>query len=559
MSANKKKDLVFETTRKFPTDRGHFTENITDRDLKTLIMQHESCRPLGPFEYVDDEGNAIVNFSARYYSKYIDNMSVQRLWLCYSMVMQKPYCEVCWLFADRSSPNYGNHRGWINGVSGSLHNMLDKIKRHETSNMHIQATAVYMRWKSGKTVDKDDEKEIRNNALFWVKVLDQIITIILTLAMLTLAFRGHDEHVHDDICEGGNFLGIVCMMAQYDEILAKVISVPARATKYLSPKIQNELIELLARTVTVSLVHKINASPFWALILDSTSDITRTDQLSIIIWRVQIDGDKCSIEENFLGFVKLDDATATGIVSTTKAFLESLGINFSKIRGQGYDGASVMSGIHTGVQTLIKSIVTAPVPFVHCGSHNLNLVINDAVNSVVENENFFGLLRELFTFFAFSLNRWRELCFEAEKRSLTLKKLCTTRWSSCIDAVRAVRGRYPHIMRVLTRLSLTCTNKAEREDAKTLKNKIDKLEFVIFIIMWERVLRAINHASRELQSQKIDLSVALSELVILRSSWNSVLLTATALAQTWSSSVTFESKRNHKTKLFLMSFALIED
>ena len=151
MSADKKKDLVFDTTRKFPTDRGHFTENITDRDLKTLIMQHESCRPLGPFEYVDDEGNAIVNFSARYYSKYIDNMSVHRLWLCYSMVMQKPYCKVCWLFADRSSPNYGNHRGWINGVSGSLHNMLDKIKRHETSNMHIQATAVYMRWKSGKT------------------------------------------------------------------------------------------------------------------------------------------------------------------------------------------------------------------------------------------------------------------------------------------------------------------------------------------------------------------------------------------------------------------------
>lgn len=350
---------------------------------------------------------------------------------------------------------------------------------------------------------------------------------------------------------------MVCMMAQYDEIFAKVISLPARATKYLSPKIQNELIELLARTVTVSLVHKINASPFWALILDSTSDITRTDQLSVIIRRVQIDGDKCSIEENFLGFVKLDDATATGIVSTTKVFLQSLGINFSKIRGQGYDGASVMSGIHAGVQTLIKSMVIAPVPFVHCGSHNLNLVINDAVNSVVENENFFGLLRELFTFFASSLNRWREIGFEAEKRSLTLKKLCTTRWSSRIDAVRAVRDRYPHIMRVLTRLSLTSTNKAEREDAKTLKNKINKLEFVIFIVMWERVLRAINNASRELQSQKIDLSVAsrllncaLSELVILRSSWNSVLLTAIALAQSWSSSVTFENKRNRKTKRF---------
>ena len=112
-------------------------------------------------------------------------------------------------------------------------------------------------------------------------------------------------------------------------------------------------------------------------------------------------------------------------------------------------------------------------------------------------------------------------------------------------------------MRVLTRLSLTSTNGRCYEDAKTLKNKIDKLKFVIFILMWERVLRAINNASRELQSQKIDLPVAsrllncaLSELVILRSSWNSVLLTATALAQSWSSSVTFENKRNRKTKRF---------
>ena len=62
-----------------------------------------------------------------------------------------------------------------------------------------------------------------------IKYVDRIITIILTPATLTLAFRGHDEHVHDDICEGGNFLGMVCMMAQYDKILAKVISLPARA------------------------------------------------------------------------------------------------------------------------------------------------------------------------------------------------------------------------------------------------------------------------------------------------------------------------------------------
>ena len=112
-----------------------------------------------------------------------------------------------------------------------------------------------------------------------------------------------------------------------------------------------------------------------------------------------------------------------------------------------------MSGIiHAGVQTLIRSMVTAPVPFVHCGSHNLSMVINDAVNSVVENENFFGLLRELFTFFAPSLNRWRELGFEAEKNSYAQKIVYNAIRELRIDAVRAVRDS---IMRVLTRLSFT--------------------------------------------------------------------------------------------------------
>ena len=53
---------------------------------------------------------------------------------------------------------------------------------------------------------------------------------------------------------------------------------------------------------------------------------------------------------------------------------------FSQICG--YDGVSVMSGYSGGVQQRIKDICTSPVPFVHCASHNLNLVINDDVGEI---------------------------------------------------------------------------------------------------------------------------------------------------------------------------------
>lgn len=44
------------------------------------------------------------------------------------------------------------------------------------------------------------------------------------------------------------------------------------------------------------------------------------------------------------------------------------------------------------------------VPFVHCASHNLNLIINDAVESVAQNQKFFSIMQDIFNFFGKSLN-----------------------------------------------------------------------------------------------------------------------------------------------------------
>ena len=48
---------------------------------------------------------------------------------------------------------------------------------------------------------------------------------------------------------------------------------------------------------------------------------------------------------------------------------------------------------------LEKNGVLSPAPFVHCASHNLNLVVNDAVESNVLSVSFFGVLAETFSFF----------------------------------------------------------------------------------------------------------------------------------------------------------------
>ena len=132
----------------------------------------------------------------------------------------------------------------------------------------------------------------------------------------------------------------------------------------------------------------INKSPFWSIILDTTSGITRKDQLSVVARWVKVTANSVEHVDSFLGFIEVTSPDAQGLVESTKKFIQELGIDISIFRVQGYDGVSVMSGVYGGVQRLIKDMCTSPVPFVHCASHNLNLVINDAVSSIPRNEKF---------------------------------------------------------------------------------------------------------------------------------------------------------------------------
>ena len=79
----------------------------------------------------------------------------------------------------------------------------------------------------------------------------------------------------------------------------------------------------------------------------------------------------------------------------------------------------------------------------HCASRNLNLVINDAVEASIDSLNFCGTVVEIYAFFSKSLNRWAELALtEDTVNKLNLKRLCTTRVSSRIDAIRAIMFTY---------------------------------------------------------------------------------------------------------------------
>ncbi|KAL4712073.1 hypothetical protein ACJJTC_005309 [Scirpophaga incertulas] len=373
------------------SDRGNFGDNLTECERK-IIFKLGPFKPQGPFPKASDNNRP---FSAYYYSYFNQaGIKIIRPWLCYSNVLNKPYCHFCWLLADRQNKSYSYSSAWVNGVSVRS-NFTQTILDHEKSQQHISASLSYNNWLQGNTIDTLLKSEID---------------------------RGHDS-------DSGNFMAISRLLSNYDATLKELLLKPKGEINYLSPTIQNEIISLLGTNVRNSIISEIKKAPFLTIILDTTQDLSKIDQLSVVFRYISVTENddnvpkEIKICESFLGFIAVTDCSAAGLKTVILNLTKEYGIDLTKCRGQGYDGANVMSGVYGGLQTLIKE--HAPnADYVHCAAHALNLVLNDAARHVREVSTFFDNLEIIYTFFANSIKRWAMLSDDSsEKYLITLKKV----------------------------------------------------------------------------------------------------------------------------------------
>uniref|UniRef100_A0A8C5QMR9 Zinc finger MYM-type protein 1 n=2 Tax=Leptobrachium leishanense TaxID=445787 RepID=A0A8C5QMR9_9ANUR len=422
----------------------------------------------------------------------------------------------------------------------------------------MEACVVYDHWRRNKTIDEENENQIRREKNFWRQVLHRIVNVTLTMAMSNLAFRGHRERLGE--VNNGNFLSIIELLAEYDPILKELLQLPKGTLKYLSPQIQNQLIEILSKKVQNEIVSGIQEAQFYSIIMDTTQDISKVDQMSQIFRYVSVERDQnlraCSVTVNeaFLGFHVIEDQRAAEIERNIVACVESKGLDLSKCRGQGYDGAATMSGVYSGVQARIAKREKNAL-YVHCAAHNLNLVIQDAVADIAEVTSFFDVVHNLYTFFGESVRRWAFLSSFTSESSVTLKRLCPTRWSSRHDSLLALRFRFVDIMQALSKLILLSSKPKERDDAANLKKKMESFEFVLLVVLQTKIFSHVNIISKVLQSKDMELSSAVqliqnavTALSTYRDHFEEAKETAAALAEKWGISAEFTNKRIKKVK-----------
>ncbi|XP_043469454.1 zinc finger MYM-type protein 1-like [Leptopilina heterotoma] len=387
-------------------DPGEWPDIISDKIRQILIER-------GPEQISNiqfPKNNDGRRFSVQNYCRRMPNgEDILRSWLIYSVSKNKIFCFCCRLFGTTRislSSEYG-YCDWKH--------MSELLSEHEKSSGHMKAFQSWVefaqRLSKNKTIDSENQRIIKNEVKRWIEVLKRIIWAIGFLGSQNLAFRGKTDQLY--LRDNGNFLKLFEFIGKFDPVIAE---------------------HLRSIETKESHVHYLNCTP----------DTSRKEQMSLIIRYTCCEpGQEPSIEEHFLGFIPVEESTGKALTDTLLSTLEEMKLPLSNMRGQGYDNGSNMKGKHAGVQARILNL--NPLAFyVNCGSHSMNLAVNDAALSCNDAVNFFNIVQEIYNYFSASTHRWSTL--KNHVTSLTVKPLSTTRWESRIDAVTPLRLVVWHII-----------------------------------------------------------------------------------------------------------------
>jgi len=363
-------------------------------------------------------------------------------------------------------------------------------------------------------LNTDRLKKIEENR----QILEPIIQAVIVLGRQGIAFRGRHEQgkvtINDDFTgtNEGNFRAILSYRAQGDERLRKHLE-SERKDKYLSPLIQNEIIEACYMVITRQVVARIRTARFFSILVDETIDISTIEQVTICARYLHPDTQ--NLHEDFLKFVPTSSTTGHNLALLIMQCLRDLNLDCTYLVGQGYDGAANMSGVFNGVQAIIRENCPHAL-YLHCASHSLNLAICTA-SGIPEIRNCLGTIEALYNFFN-TPKRKAVIDSVIEKCNYdvavkTLKRLNLTRWVAKIHAV----DDFLELIEVVDRALNEIGEHDSSSNITSLIKSID-FEFIVSALIVRSVYIETLPLSRKLQTTEIDLLQAMNLTISLQSS-----------------------------------------
>ncbi|XP_059310916.1 uncharacterized protein LOC132062349 [Lycium ferocissimum] len=263
------------------------------------------------------------------------------------------------------------------------------------------------------------------------------------------------------------------------------------------PMIQKDIVNACAKETVKAIIGDLNGD-YFGILVDESKDISHKEQMALVLRYVDKNGE---VVERFIGLVHVSDTSACSLKKEIYSLLSNHSLSPSKIRGQGYDGASNMRGEINGLKTLIMKDSPSAY-YIHCFAHQLQLTLVAIAKKHGDVEDFFDHVTNVLNVVGGSFKR-RDLIrhHQAEK----LEQL--------LESGEVHTGRGLNQTRGLQRPGSTSS---DRNQAKYLLIEIKTFKFVFMLHLMLKVLAMSNELSKILQKKDQDIINAVEFLKIAK-------------------------------------------
>jgi hypothetical protein len=286
-------------------------------------------------------------------------------WLEYNIENDAEFCLCCYLFRQDVGKQAGGDtfvrtgfelwhkkeklRTHVGGINSAHNQAVKKCKNLMKSNQHINNVFV---------------KQTKEEKIKYRIQLKATVDCIRFLWRQGLSFRGHDESL--DSSAKGNFLELLQFLADHNESINEVIQNASKNNKLTHPNIQKDIVNAAACETTNAIIKDID-NGFFSVLVDESRDTSIKEQMAVVLRYVDKKG---NVTKQFLGIVHVTDTTALSLKVAIESLFSKHGLSLSRLRGQGYDGASNMQGEFNGLKALILR-KNESAYYVHCFAHQL--------------------------------------------------------------------------------------------------------------------------------------------------------------------------------------------
>ncbi|KAM6582917.1 hypothetical protein CsatB_009919 [Cannabis sativa] len=453
--------------------------------VRRAYMQKGPCQPhLKPSEKVGPQSRA---FNVAWYADYQD-------WLEYSVSKDAAFCLYCYLFKE----DVGGQSGGDAFVSKGFRNF--KLAK---SRLHTHVGKPFSAHNTARKMFEALMNEKQHIQTFFVKQSEQarseyrtrleaVVDCIRLLLRQGLAFRGDDES--EDSSNQGNFLAILKFLSGHDDdIKAVSLSNAPENLKLTSPDIQKDIVRAAAFETLDVIIKGIGDSVF-SILVDESRDVSIKEQMAVVL---------------------------------------RYGLSISKLRGQGYDGASNMQGEFKGLKTLI--LKENPSAFyVHCFAHQLQLalvavakkhilvgylfsVVTRVINVVGSSSERCDILREKQdVVISEALKRGEIASGRRLNQETNLKRPSDTRWDSHYATLVSFINLFSPITDVLGTIVDDARESEQKFEASNLMGLMSTFDFIFSLHFMKALLGITNELSKALQRKDQDIANAMKLVEICK-------------------------------------------